>query len=223
MFKRHRYPKDIILQAVYFKSRFSLSYRDIEELFRIRGVQVDHATLQRWVLKFSPMIERNAHRRKFKVGDSWRMDETYVRVSGKDRYLYRAVDKSGATVDFLLTKRRMKGSAQKFLNKVLSNNPKPRVINIDKSGANTAGILTINKRSIWSTLKVQIRRVKYLNDIIEQDHRAIKRRISITTGFKEFESAQRTLAAIETTHMIRKNQIRNPHASWFDTFKSLAV
>jgi len=97
------------------------------------------------------MIERNAHRRKFKVGDSWRMDETYVRVSGKDRYLYRAVDKSGATVDFLLTKRRMKGSAQKFLNKVLSNNPKPRVINIDKSGANTAGILTINKRSIWST------------------------------------------------------------------------
>ena len=129
MFKRHRYPKDIILQAVYFKSRFSLSYRDIEELFRIRGVQVDHATLQRWVFKFSPMIERNAHRRKFKVGDSWRMDETYVRVSGKDRYLYRAVDKSGATVDFLLTKRRMKGSAQKFLNKVLSNNPKPRVIN----------------------------------------------------------------------------------------------
>ena len=136
MFKRHRYPKDIILQAVYFKSRFSLSYRDIEELFRIRGVQVDHATLQRWVFKFSPMIERNAHRRKFKVGDSWRMDETYVRVSGKDRYLYRAVDKSGATVDFLLTKRRMKGSAQKFLNKVLSNNPKPRVINIDKSNLN---------------------------------------------------------------------------------------
>ena len=223
MFKRHRYPKDIILQAVYFKSRFSLSYRDIEELFRIRGVQVDHATLQRWVFKFSPMIERNAHRRKFKVGDSWRMDETYVRVSGKDRYLYRAVDKSGATVDFLLTRRRMKGSAQKFLNKVLSNNPKPRVINIDKSGANTAGILTINKRFIWSTPKVQIRRVKYLNNIIEQDHRAIKRRISITTGFKEFESAQRTLAAIETTHMIRKNQIRNPHASWFDTFKSLAV
>lgn len=223
MFKRHRYPKDIILQAVYFKSRFSLSYRDIEELFRIRGVQVDHATLQRWVFKFSPMIERNAHRRKFKVGDSWRMDETYVRVSGKDRYLYRAVDKSGATVDFLLTRRRMKGSAQKFLNKVLSNNPKPRVINIDKSGANTAGILTINKRSIWSTPKVKIRRVKYLNNIIEQDHRAIKRRISITTGFKEFESAQRTLAAIETTHMIRKNQIRNPHASWFDTFKSLAV
>ena len=223
MFKRHRYPKDIILQAVYFKSRFSLSYRDIEELFRIRGVQVDHATLQRWVFKFSPMIERNAHRRKFKVGDSWRMDETYVRVSGKDRYLYRAVDKSGATIDFLLTKRRMKGSAQKFLNKVLSNNPKPRVINIDKSGANTTGILTINKRSIWSTPKVQIRRVKYRNNIIEQDHRAIKRRISITTGFKEFESAQRTLAAIETTHMIRKNQIRNPHASWFDTFKSLAV
>lgn len=221
MFKRHRYPKEIILHAVYLKSRFILSY--IEELLRIRGIKVDHATLQRWVFKFSPMIEKNAHRRKFKVGDSWRMDETYVRVAGKDRYLYRAVDKSGATVDFLLTKRRMKGSAQKFLNKVLSNNPKPRVINIDKSGANTAGIQTINRRSIWSSPKIRIRRVKYLNNIVEQDHRAIKRRISITTGFKEFESAQRTLAAIETTHMIRKNQIKDPHASWFETFKSLAV
>ena len=223
MFKRHRYPKEIILHAVYLKSRFTLSYRDIEELLRIRGIQVDHATLQRWVFKFSPMIEKNAHRRKFKVGDSWRMDETYVRVAGKDRYLYRTVDKSGATVDFLLTKRRMKGSAQKFLQKVLSNNPKPRVINIDKSGANTAGIRTINRRSIWSRPKIRIRQVKYLNNIVEQDHRAIKRRISITTGFKEFESAQRTLAAIETTHMIRKNQIRNPQASWFETFKSLAL
>jgi putative transposase len=223
MFKCHRYPKEIILHAVYLKSRFTLSYRDIEELLRIRGIQVDHATLQRWVFKFSPMIEKNAHRRKFKVGDSWRVDETYVRVAGKDRYLYRAVDKSGATVDFLLTKRRMKGSAQKFLNKVLSNNPKPRVINIDKSGANTAGIQTINRRSIWSSPKIRILRVKYLNNIVEQDHRAIKRRISITTGFKEFESAQRTLAVIETTHMIRKNQIGNSHATWFETFKSLAM
>jgi len=86
-----------------------------------------------------------------------------------------------------------------------------------------AGIQTIYRRSIWSSPKIRIRRVKYLNNIVEQDHRAIKRRISITTGFKEFESAQRTLAAIETTHMIRKNQIKDPHASWFETFKSLAV
>ena len=119
MFKRHRYPKAIILQAVYFKLRFTLSFRDIEELLQMRGVEVDHSNIQRWVFKFSPEIEKNMNNRKFRVGDSWRMDETYIKVGGKDRYLYRAVDKQGNTVDFLLTRRRMKGSAQKFLNKAI--------------------------------------------------------------------------------------------------------
>jgi len=222
MFKRHRYPKSIILQAVYFKVRFTLSYRDVEEILRIRGVKVDHTTIQRWVFKFSPMIEANMNRKKKQVCDSWRMDETYVKVGGKDRYLYRAVDKYGSTIDFLLTKRRMKGSAQKFLNKAIGNNGKPRIINIDKSGANTSGIRVINKRSL-SVKKIKIRRVKYLNNIIEQDHRTIKRRISITTGFKEFESAQRTLAGIEIINIIRKDQIKDPKSNWFTTFRSLAA
>ena len=106
MFKHHRYPKAIILQAVYFKLRFTLSYRDIEELLQMRGVEVDHSTIQRWVFKFSPEIEKNMHKREFRAGDSWRMDETYIKVGGKDRFLYRALDKEGNTVDFLLTKRR---------------------------------------------------------------------------------------------------------------------
>ena len=222
MFKRHRYPKSIILQAVYFKIRFTLSYRDVEEILRIRGVIVDHSTIYRWVYKFSPMIESNMHRRKKQVCDSWRMDETYIKVGGKDRYLYRAVDKYGSTIDFLLTKRRMKGSAQKFLNKAIGNNGKPRIINIDKSGANTSGIRTVNKGSL-SVNKIKIRRVKYLNNIVEQDHRTIKRRISISTGFKEFESAQRTLAGIEIINIIRKNQIKDSKSNWFATFKSLAA
>ncbi len=129
MFKRHRYPKAIFLQAVYFKLRFTLSYRDVEELLEIRGVKVDHSTIQRWVFKFSLFVESNMNKRKNVVGNSWRMDETYIKVGGKDRYLYRAVDKQGNTVDFLLTKRRMKGSAQKFLNKAIGNNGKPRLIN----------------------------------------------------------------------------------------------
>ena len=95
---------------------------DIEELMQIRGVKVDHSTIQRWVFKFSPEIEKNMHRRKFRVGDSWRMDETYIKVGGKDRYLYRAIDKEGNTVDFLLTKRRQRMSAQKFFNKAIGNN-----------------------------------------------------------------------------------------------------
>jgi len=222
MFKRHRYPKAIILQAVYFKLRFTLSYRDVEELLEIRGVKVDHSTIQRWVFKFSPFVESNMNKRKNVVGNSWRMDETYIKVGGKDRYLYRAVDKQGNTVDFLLTKLRMKGSAQKFLNKAISNNGKPRLINIDKSGANTQAIRIVNQYSL-TFKKIRIRRVKYLNNIVEQDHRTIKRRIAITTGFKEFESAQRTLAGIEIVNIIRKNQIVNPRRSWFATFKSLAA
>jgi len=220
MFKHHRYPKAIILQAVYFKLIFTLSYRDVEELLSIRGVKVDHSTIQRWIYKFTPMIEANMHRRKRQVYTSWRMDETYIKVDGKDRYLYRAVDKYGDTIDFLLTKRRMKGSAQKFLNKAICNNGKPRVINIDKSGANKEGIKTFNKRNF---VNVKWRQCKYLNNIVEQDHRNVKRRITISTGFKDFESAQRTLAGIEVVNIIRKNQIKDSKSTTYKTFNSLAA
>ena len=222
MFKRHRYPRVVILHAVYLKLRFTLSYRDVEELLSMRGVQVDHSTVQRWVFKFSPEIEKNMHKRKRQVCSSWRMDETYIKVRGKDRYLYRAVDKFGNTVDFLLTKRRMRGSAQLFLRKAIGNNGKPRVVNIDKSGANKSGIRIIN-RDLLTVRKIKIRQCKYLNNIVEQDHRNIKRRISIDTGFKEFESAQRTLAGIEVVNIIRKGQIVDSRKTTFKTFCSLAA
>ena len=222
MFERHRYPRVIILQAVYFKLRFTLSYRDVEELMSIRGIKVDHSTIQRWVFKFSKEVEKNMHKRKKQVCDSWRMDETYIKVKGRDMYLYRAVDKYGNTVDFLLTRRRQKMSAQKFFNKAIGNNGKPRIVNIDKSGANSSAILTVNKRSL-STKKIKIRKVKYLNNIIEQDHRRIKRRIRIMTGFKEFESAQRTLSGIEVVSIIKKDQIINPCSTSFKTFCSLVA
>ena len=222
MFKRHRYPRVVILHAVYLKLRFTLSYRDVEELLSMRGVQVDHSTVQRWVFKFSPEIEKNMHKRKRQVCSSWRMDETYIKVGGKDRYLYRAVDKFGSTVDFLLTKRRMRGSAQLFLRKAIGNNGKPRVVNIDKSGANKSGIRMIN-RDLLTVRKIRIRQCKYLNNIVEQDHRNIKRRISIDTGFKEFESAQRTLAGVEVVNIIRKDQIADSGKTTFKIFCSLAA
>ena len=222
MFERHRYPRVIILQAVYFKLRFTLSYRDVEELMSIRGIKVDHSTIQRCVFKFSKEVEKNTHRRKKQVCDSWRMDETYIKVKGRDMYLYRAVDRYGNTVDFLLTRRRQKISAQKFFNKAIGNNGKPRIVNIDKSGSNNSAILTVNKRSL-SIKKIKIRKVKYLNNIIEQDHRRIKRRIRIMTGFKEFESAQRTLSGIEVVSIIKKDQIINPCSTSFKTFCSLVA
>jgi len=222
MFERHRYPRVIILQAVYFKLRFTLSYRDVEELMSIRGIKVDHSTIQRWVFKFSKEVEKNMHKRKKQVCDSWRMDETYIKVKGRDMYLYRAVDKYGNTVDFLLTRRKQKMSAQKFFNKAIGNNGKPRIVNIDKSGSNSSAILTVNKRSL-STKKIKIRKVKYLNNIIEQDHRRIKRRIRIMTGFKEFESVQRTLSGTEVVSIIKKDQIINPCSTSFKTFCSLVA
>jgi putative transposase len=132
------------------------------------------------------------------------------------------VDKYGNTVDFLLTKRRQKMSEHKFFNKAIANNGKPRIVNIDKSGANSSVILTVNKRSL-SSKKIKIRKVKYLNNIIEQDLRRIKRRIKIMTGFKDFDSVQRTHSGIEVVNIIKKDQIINPCSTSFKTFCSLVA
>ena len=149
MFKGHCSPKTIILQAAYFKLRFSLSYRDVEEFLPIRGIKVDHATIQHWVFKFAPLVEQQFRKRKKSVGKRWRLDETYIKVKGEWKYLYRAVDKQGNTVDFLITKRRQRISAQIFLIKAIENNVKPELINIDKSGANTAAIKLYNRRKLF--------------------------------------------------------------------------
>jgi len=204
--KGHSFPKSIIIQAVYFKLRFSLSYRDIEEIMRIRGVEVYHATIQRWVYKFMPEIELQMRKRKKVVGKRWRMDETYIKVKGVWHYLYRAVDKAGNTIDFLLTKRRQRMSAQSFLIKAIENNGTPELINIDKSGSNRSAINLYNKRSFTN---IEIRQCKYLNNIVEQDHRFIKWRIQQGLGFKDFESARRTLTGIEIVHMIKKKELNN--------------
>jgi len=219
MFKGHCFPKSIIVQAVYFKFRFGLSYREIEELMAIRGVKVDHATIQRWVFKFTPLLEKEFRKRKKAVGKRWRMDETYIKVNGMWCYLYRAVDKQGNTIDFLLTKRRKRMSAQSFLIKAIENNGKPELINIDKSGSNKHAIRIYNKRSYS---KIQIRQCKYLNNIVEQDHRFIKKRIVRGLGFKEFESARRTLSGIEIVHMISKDQLISNRKSMFKSFYALA-
>lgn len=124
------------MQAVYFKLRFTLSYRDVEELLSNRGVYVDHAIIQRWIYKFTLPLELTFRTRKKLVSKSWRMDEIYIKVKGEWRYLYRAVDKVGKTVDFLLTKRRNKRAAHLFLLKAIHNNDKPVTINFDKSSAN---------------------------------------------------------------------------------------
>ena len=164
-----------------------------------RGYVVDHSTVQRWVVHYAPRIEKAFRKTKKRVGNRWRLDETYVKIKGEWKYLYRAVDKQGDTVDFLLTARRDKKAARRFLNKAIGSNGKPSLINIDKSGANTAAIKQYNAEE---NKRVKIRQFKYLNNIVEQvmrhsDHRFTKRRIRPMLGFKSIRSARATLAGIE--------------------------
>lgn len=170
-----------------------------------RGVNVDHATIQRWVVKYTPMVEANFRKKKRAVGKSWKMDETYIKIRGKWYYLYRAVDKKGNT-----TAKRDKKAAKRFLVKAINNNGIPDKINIDKSGANLAAIKEYNEDNNTSIL---IRQVKYLNNAVEQDHRGIKRITKYTLGFKEFYSASVTIQGIELIHMIKKRQTQTPQQS----------
>ena len=225
-FKGAHFPKEVILFAVFFYVRYTVSYRDLEEIMAERGVVVDHATLNRWVAKYSPLIAINDRRRKTPTERSWRMDETYIKVKGEwvYLYLYRAVDKLGKTLDFMLSKRRNKAAATKFFARALEVNGLPRKIVIDRSGANTAGINAINRmlKSFGCPIPIEMVRIKYLDNIVEQDHRTIKKRIRPMLGFKSFVSASATLEGIEVANMIRKGQL-TPGFCPFAQFAALAA
>src|SRR5215467_13282183 len=203
-FKGAHFPKDIILTGVRWYLAYPLSTRHVEELMLERGVHVDHSTVNRWVIKYSPQLEEVFHRRKRPVYVSWRMDETYIKVKGQWRYLYRAVDKTGQTIDFLLTEQRDEQAAKRFLTKAIRRHGVPETITIDGSAANEAAIKSYN---VEHGTAIVIRKVKYLNNIVEQDHRGVKRITRPMLGFKAFDAAQATLVGIELMHMIRKRQL----------------
>ena len=220
--KRLHYPLEVMLVCARWYAAYPLSPRHIEEMMQERGVFVDHATVHRWALKILPILARVFRRRKRPVGASWRMDETYIKVAGQWKYLYRAVDKAGDTVDFLLTATRDKAVAQRYLERAINLHGLPEKITIDKSGANTAAIHSVNAHTC---LEIELRRSKYLNNIVEQDHRAVKRITDPILGFKSFWSAQKLISGIETMHMIKKGQLLCPDGrsiSAADQFYSLA-
>ena len=203
-FKGMRFPIDVILVCIRWYVAYPLSYRHIEEMMEERGVSVDHSSINRWAIRFLPLIEKMARKHKRPVGGSWRMDETYIKVKGVWKYLYRAVDKNGKTVDFLLTAKRDMAAAKRFFDKAMAANGKPDKIAMDKSGANKAAIDAINFNC---DVPIVVRQVKYLNNIVEQDHRAVKRITRPMLGFKTFRCARILLAGIEVMHMIRKGQL----------------
>ena len=205
--KRLHYPLEVMLVCARWYAAYPLSLRHIEEMMQERGIFVDHATVHRWALKILPILALAFRRRKRPVGTSWRMDETYIKIAGQWKYLYRAVDKAGDTVDFLLAAKRYLAAARRYLESAINLHGLPQKITIDKSGANTAAIRSINADAC---LDIELRQSKYLNDIVEQDHRAVKRITNPMMGFKSFWSAQKLIAGIETMHMIKKGQLHCP-------------
>ena len=203
-FKWRHFQSDIILTCIRWYLAYPLSYRNIEEMMLERGIEVDHTTINRWVLKYTPEIEKKFRKHKAPVGTSWRLDETYIKVKGQWKYLYRAVDKQGLTIDFMLSAKRDTKAAKKFFKKAIKNNGTPTTVNIDKSGANNAGIKEYNRGLLH---KVKIRQCKYLNNIVESDHRKIKTITNPMKGFQSFKTARIVLAGIEVLSMIRKNQL----------------
>jgi putative transposase len=223
-FKGHRFEKTAILLCVRWYLAYPLSYRNLKDMMFERGVEVDHSNIYRWVQKFTPQLEavfRKGEKRA--VGNSWRMDETYIKVNGKWKYLYRAVDKHGHTIDFLLAAHRDKKAALRFFKKAVGQHGLPKKITIDKSGANAAAIEALKEEA---SQEIEMRQNKYLNNIVEQDHRTIKRVVRPMLGFKSFRSARTTLQGIELMHMINKRQMisnAGENLSVAEQFYSLAA
>jgi len=208
-FSGRHYPNFIILQCVRWYVSYALSYRNIEEMMKERGFEIDHATLNRWVLHYAPLLEQKSRQHKRPVHRSWRMDETYIKIKGKWRYLYRAVDKYGATVEFMVSKKRDRAAAKAFFRKAFRYNRMPYRINVDKSGSNKAALDHFNKPGRFTgKRKFILSQAKYLNNIVEQDHRHIKRITSPMGGFRKLHTAARTIAGIELMNMIKKRQLK---------------
>lgn len=207
-FKWKHFEGEIILLNLRWYLKYPLSYRNLEEMMLERGLDIAHTTIMRWVHQYSPEIEKKIRKHLTPTNDSWRVDETYIKVKGEWKYLYRAVDSKGNTVDFILSAKRDKKAAKRFFKKALGakHNQKPRVITVDKNPAYPPAINDL-KDDQRMPVGTQIRQIKYLNNIVKQDHRAIKKITNPMLGFKSFNSARKTLKGIEAMHMIKKGQV----------------
>lgn len=172
-FKWRHYQREIILLIVRWYLSYSLSYRNLEEIMLERGTSVDHSTLNRWVIHYAPLLENEFRKnKKKKVGSSWKMDETYIKIKGVWHYLYRAVDQEGDTIEFMLSKKRDESAAKAFFEKAIKSSGIPEKVTIDKSGANFAGLNSINLQFIiiyflsFLFMPIMIRQIKYLNNIV---------------------------------------------------------
>jgi transposase-like protein len=205
--KRH-FDAEIIALSVRWYITYKLSYRDLAAMMAERGVVVSHTTIMRWVIRYAPEFEKRWSRFSRSVGCSWRVDETYIAIKGNWHYLYRAVDKRGRTVDFLLRKDLAKERLRRRDSAIgLSSHTDHPPLKITLDGHwHSHRALRLLRREHAAWRRVRVRTSKYLNNIVEQDHRAIKQRCGPMRGFKSFANAAVTIVGIELAHRIHKHQ-----------------
>ena len=232
MFKGRHFDQSVILLCVRWYLAYSLSLRDLKEMMAERGISIDHSTIHRWVVHFSPLLLQRFNRRKRGVTGKWHADETYIKVRGQWMYLYRAIDSVGDTVEFWFSEHRDQSAAKRFFRKALERHSRPDRVVIDGSQTNREAIVScdaasrLRDRSRRKLTPIRIRQSQYLNNRIEQDHRRIKRRVRPMLGFKSFAAAAATLDGIEMIHMMRKRQARyayNPNPSVAEQFEIIAA
>jgi len=209
LFQGRHFQDHVIVLCVRWYLRYCLTLRDIEELMMERGLAVDHSTIGRWVLRYAPELHKRIRRELRTPNRSWRVDETYVRVAGTWTYLYRAVDSTGETIDFMLSPKRDVVAAKHFLQTALwrTGQMRPRVINVDGHASYPPAIEEL-KESEELSRRCQCRPCPYLNNVLEQDHRFVKKRIAASLWFRSVDGALRTIEGYEAMNMIRKGQVR---------------
>jgi len=219
-FKFKQFQGDVILLCARWYLRYALTYRDLVEMMAERGLDMVHTTIMRWVHQYSPELDKRTRPHLKKTNDSWKVDETMVKIKGKWMYLYRAVDKTGDTIDFYLSAHRDQLAAARFFKKALGaeHNTIPRVINVDKNPAYPPAIDSA-KEAGYLPDETEMRQVKYLNNRVECDHCRIKRLIKHGLGFKGFWTAHKTIRGYETMYMIRKGQAKTPDNSYMGQVK----
>jgi IS6 family transposase len=205
MFKRRHFSVKIILVCVRWYCKYGVSYRDLAEMMQERGVEVDPFTIMRWVHRYAPELEKLARWYQGYRATSWSVDETYVKAGGKWKYLFRAVDKHGRLIDFMLSDRRNTCAAHRFLSKALTTirHWPPSSITTGQLGFYPKAISRLQREGNVSGF-TKHRTCKYLNNIIEADHGALKRVIRPVRGFQTMRTATPTIKGFEVMRMIRR-------------------
>ncbi|QPW51747.1 IS6 family transposase (plasmid) [Bacillus thuringiensis] len=218
-FKGNQFKKDIILVAVGYYCRFSLSYRDVSEILKERGVSIHPTTIMRWVHEYGNLIYQIWKKKNKSAQLSWHLDETYIKVKGEWRYLYRAIDKDGYTLDIQLRKKRDHQAAYAFMKRLVKRFGEPTVLTTDKAPALLCAFKKLKEQGFYKyTAHCTI---KHLNNLIEQDHRHVKRRFAKSAGFQNLRHASRTIKGIETIHALYKKNRSFTSNSCFSTYNEL--